>query len=97
MVARDGVEPPTPAFSECGYLIHSTTCRSRTAAYLPLSTCKSDLLWVALWVARYYFFHFSLDSLYGVISNTVPWSAMPPLLVVAYRFPVGSRMNPAYG
>jgi len=32
MVARDGVEPPTPAFSECSYPIPSTTCRSRTAA-----------------------------------------------------------------
>jgi len=32
MVARDGVEPPTPAFSVCGYLPHSTTCRLRTAA-----------------------------------------------------------------
>ena len=32
MVARDGVEPPTPAFSDCGYPLPSTTCRSRTAA-----------------------------------------------------------------
>jgi hypothetical protein len=32
MVARDGVEPPTPAFSVCGYPALSTTCRSRTAA-----------------------------------------------------------------
>ena len=32
MVARDGVEPPTPAFSVCRYPAHSTTCRLRTAA-----------------------------------------------------------------
>src|SRR5713101_2205470 len=51
MVARDGVEPPTPAFSVCSYPAHSTTCRLRTAAEVLLTTCKSDLLWVALWVA----------------------------------------------
>jgi len=32
VVARDGVEPPTPAFSVWGYPAHSTTCRLRTAA-----------------------------------------------------------------
>jgi hypothetical protein len=28
----DPEEPPTPAFSVCGYPAHSTTCRLRTAA-----------------------------------------------------------------
>jgi hypothetical protein len=32
MVARDGVEPPTPAFSVCDYPAPLTTCRYRTAA-----------------------------------------------------------------
>jgi hypothetical protein len=32
VVARDGVEPPTPAFSVCGYPARSTTCRYWTAA-----------------------------------------------------------------
>jgi integrase len=32
MVARDGVEPPTPAFSVCSFPALLTTCRSRTAA-----------------------------------------------------------------
>ena len=30
MVARDGVEPPTPAFSELGYLMFSMTWNART-------------------------------------------------------------------
>src|SRR6516164_9553387 len=50
MVARDGIEPPTPAFSVCDYPSRSTTCGPRTAAYVLPSTWKSGLLWVALWV-----------------------------------------------
>jgi hypothetical protein len=29
-VARDGLEPPTPAFSELGYYVFSTTWNART-------------------------------------------------------------------
>src|SRR5215472_10690608 len=50
MVARDGIEPPTPAFSVCDYPSRSTTCGSRTAAYVLPNTWKSGRLWVALWV-----------------------------------------------
>jgi hypothetical protein len=34
-------------------------------------------------------------AIYGVISNTVPWPAAPPLLAVEYRFPAASRIKPA--
>ena len=30
MVARDGVEPPTPAFSELGYSVFTMTWNART-------------------------------------------------------------------
>ena len=37
MVARDGIEPPTPAFSGCDYLIFSTTYSGTSDS---VSICK---------------------------------------------------------
>jgi hypothetical protein len=40
MVARDGVEPPTPAFSDLGQPELTTTYRFAGDCQVPTSTCK---------------------------------------------------------
>jgi hypothetical protein len=41
MVARDGIEPPTPAFSGLIKLIHTITYTARGNCQVPPRTCKT--------------------------------------------------------
>jgi len=45
MVARDGVEPPTPAFSDLVQPEPTTTYRFAGDCQVPANTCKPDQSW----------------------------------------------------
>ena len=48
MVARDGVEPPTPAFSDLSQPDLSTTYRFAGDCQVPANTWKSDQSWAGI-------------------------------------------------
>jgi len=48
MVARDGVEPPTPAFSDLVQPEPTTTYRSAGDCQVPADTCKPEQSWAGI-------------------------------------------------
>ncbi len=48
MVARDGVEPPTPAFSDLVQPEPTTTYRFAGDCQVPANTCKPDQSWAGI-------------------------------------------------
>jgi hypothetical protein len=48
MVARDGVEPPTPAFSDLGQPEPTTTYRFAGDCQVPANTCKAERSWAGI-------------------------------------------------
>jgi len=53
MVARDGVEPPTPAFSDLVQPEPTTTYRFAGDCQVPANTCKAEQPWARImgWVS----------------------------------------------
>jgi len=48
MVARDGVEPPTPAFSDLVQPEPTTTYRFAGDCQVPANTCKAERSWAGI-------------------------------------------------
>ena len=52
LVAREGVKPPTPAFSELGYEVFSTTWNARTTLQVIEKHPKLAVLWTFQWAGK---------------------------------------------